>query len=191
MKLLGMINVLRERRSQVETPEFRRWFGHSRVVDDQGEPLVVYKAMYPYDWSREDESDYHNGVDHIERKTEFPTFDKDDPTGVNIAGFFGSRDVANNFAAPRWSVFPVYLSLQNPFIIDAKGESAGKFQFGPEGRPFRDAIRSGRYDGVIIRNTRDEGTIYVALKPNQIKSAISNKGRFDADDPRLTESFFD
>ncbi len=31
-----------KRRPVTETPEFRKWFGDSKVVDDKGEPLVVY-----------------------------------------------------------------------------------------------------------------------------------------------------
>ena len=27
---------------QTETPAFKQWFGDSKVVDDRGEPLVVY-----------------------------------------------------------------------------------------------------------------------------------------------------
>jgi hypothetical protein len=56
-------------------------------------------------------------------------------------------------------------------------------QFGPEGKPFRDAVRSGNYDGVFILNTEDEGNIYVPLSPNQIKSAIFSK--FNREDPRF------
>jgi hypothetical protein len=36
-------------------------------------------------------------------------------------------------------------------------------------------MRSGQYDGAIIKNTKDEGTIYVAKHPDQIKSAITNE----------------
>src|SRR3546814_7013631 len=30
------------RRDQTETPEFKRWFGNSKVVDADGQPLRVY-----------------------------------------------------------------------------------------------------------------------------------------------------
>jgi hypothetical protein len=38
---------------------------------------------------------------------------------------------------------------------------------------------------VILRNTSDEGTVYVALKPTQIKSAIGNCGTFDPTNPDI------
>src|SRR5690606_38147343 len=34
--------LLSEDADQTETPEFRRWFGDSKVVDADGKPLVVY-----------------------------------------------------------------------------------------------------------------------------------------------------
>ena len=182
---------LTERADQIQSPEFQRWFGNSKVIDAQGNPLVVYKGMYPYDYRQETKDDPGPAVDVIDRPSEFPSFDDD--SGIKIAGFFGDAETASKFASNfnRGSVFPVYLSIQNPYIIDAHGKSAGLFQFGKEGKPFRDAIRSGKYDGAIIRNTRDEGTIYVALRPNQIKSAISNTGRFDPDHPSIGESLIE
>ena len=46
-------------------------------------------------------------------------------------------------------------------------------------------MRSGRYDGAIIKETSDEGTIYVAKFPYQIKSAIANTA-FDSKDVSIT-----
>ena len=38
-----MIKIIRENQNpQTQTPEFKRWFGNSKVVDDRGNPLVVY-----------------------------------------------------------------------------------------------------------------------------------------------------
>jgi GGDEF domain-containing protein len=186
--------------SAISTPEFKAWFGDSRVTDEEGKPLVVYKAMYPRDWTKEKPlfgpvgrtkgGEFPAGegplIEVISRPSEFPSGNGLEP-GVKIAGFFGDKKTANEFAqAERGSsIFPVYLSIQNPFIIDAKGRAAGNFQFYKEGQPFRDAIRSGKFDGVIIKNTSDEGTVYVALKPEQIKSAIGNRGTFDPSNPSI------
>jgi hypothetical protein len=72
----------------------------------------------------------------------------------------------------------------------AKGAKAGDVQFGPTGKAFRDAIRAGKHDSVIIRNTADEGDIYVALHPHQIKSIFNQK---PTKDPRInyTQAFHD
>ena len=150
---------------------FLDWFKGSKVVDDLNRPLRVYKGMSFYDWRT------GKLITKIQRQGEHPAFNKGEK-GVELVGFFSSDPkVASHFAAiygqnGNAGVFPVYLKLKNPHIIDAKNDFAGRIQFGEEGRPFRDAIRSGNYDGVIIKNTKDEGDIYIPLKKNQIKSAI-------------------
>lgn len=168
---------------------FKAWFGKSKVVDTKGNPLIVYKGMYAYDWTQEKNGERGPLIESIGRTTEFPAFNHGEP-GVQVAGFFGDQETASHFAeSMSGAVYPVYLSIQKPFVIDAKGEKAGNIQFGASGKRFRDAIRSGRYDGVIIKNTDDEGDIYIALKPTQIKSAISNQGTYDPKSPLMTLEF--
>lgn len=87
------------------------------------------------------------------------------------------------------NIMPVYLSIQNPLEIDAAGEN-------PEGIGGIDPLikraqREGR-DGVIIRNFDDAAGLYneladhfIAFKPEQIKSAIGNRGTFDPADPNI------
>lgn len=169
--------------SQLDTPEFKRWFGKSHVVDSNGKPLIVYKSMYPYDVKS------GKPIKSIRRPSELPSFNQDEP-GVHVAGFFGSKDVANRFSTlmPTWPIYPVYLSFQNPYKLNAKGRFAGEIQFEKSGKEFREAIRSGKYDSVIIYNTKDEGDVYVALKPGQIKSAIGNKGTFSRKSSDINEN---
>ena len=167
---------------------FRAWFGDSKAVDAEGKPIVVYKGMHPYDWTQETKESPGPLIDSIKRTSDFPAMHGDEP-GFQIAGFFGDQETANRFSRQSTSgtVFPTYLSLLRPFEIDAAGRKAGDVQFGESGKAFRDAMRSGEYDGAIIRNTADEGTIYVALKPEQIKSAIGNSGLFDPRSASLTD----
>jgi hypothetical protein len=110
-------------------------------------------------------------------------------TGLQNAGGKLEHDV-HRFSMigrdPGHPIWPVYLSLQKPYIVNAKGKLAGDVQFGKSGREFRDAMRSGQYDGAIMKNTRDEGTIYFALYPHQIKSAIANRSFGSSDD--ITET---
>lgn len=179
-------HMVREPNAPIErevtaTPAFRKWFGDSKVVDEQGQPLVVYKGGPAYDVDDIE-------IEAIRRDSEFPAFNSGEP-GIQVAGFYSSsRDVASHFAmvtSNRGIVWPVYLSIQKPFTIDAGGRPSGTVQFGPEGATFREAVRSGQYDGIIIRNTADEGDVYVALKATQAKSAIGNRGTFDANDERM------
>jgi hypothetical protein len=178
---------------QTTTKEFKKWFGDwendpenaSKVVDADGKPLVVYKGM-PVD-------DYKTGqrINVINRDSEFPAFNSGEK-GTKISGFFSSDPkVASRFAMTYSkggegnAVFPTYLSFKKPFTIDAKGNFAGNIEFGKSGQEFRDAIRSEKYDGIIIKNTKDEGDVYVAFSPTQIKSATGNRGTFDPENPDI------
>jgi hypothetical protein len=100
---------------QTQTPEFRRWFGDSQVVDSDGRPLVVYHG------------------------------------NANGKSFM--------------AVMP-----------DAVAR----------------AVSEGR-DGLIVRSVIDHASpaseypadVFVAFRPEQIKSATGNRGTFDPADPRI------
>ena len=48
------------------------------------------------------------------------------------------------------------------------GKSAVKHGTQKKLGQFRDALKDGaKYDGVILKNTRDEGTVYVPKNPDQ------------------------
>ena len=157
-----------------QTKEFMNWFKDSKVVDVDNNPLVVYKGYRPYDGEGKE-------ITKIQRQDEFPSFHKGE-TGVSLAGFFSDDEkVSNRFAFGNKSVVKsFYLKIERPYIIDMKRGFSGYAQFGETGIPFRDAIRSGKYDGVFIINTKDEGNVYVPLKPNQIKSTENTT--FDPND---------
>jgi hypothetical protein len=117
------------------------------------------------------------------------------------SGFFSDKpEVANKFAAGFSrdnGVFPVDLHVKNPLVIDAKGRPAREFQFENSklnwpkvpgaterdaqgfnsmfnwSKEFRDAVTNPNHDAVMIKNTADEGTIYIPTKRNTVKSATS------------------
>ncbi len=144
----------------------------------EGAGIRAYKGMHPYDAAG-------NEITTIKRDSPFPAFNHGEE-GVNVGGGFYSSDpaVASRFAKGLsehgGAVYPVDLNFKNPFVIDAAGEKAGNIQFGASGSPFRDAIRSGKHDGVIIKNTADEGDVYVALKRGTVKSAITKETLYGA-----------
>lgn len=168
-----------------QTPEFQSFFEGSQVVDEQGQPQVVFKGMPGKDTEG-------NVIESIDRTTsEFPPKDFKPRRTGRLAGFFSSSsEVADRFAGlHRGGNFPVFLDMKNPFIIDAKGRPAGAFQFDRVGAPedvdsFFDALENPEFDGVIIRNTEQEGDVFVPKTPSQIKS-IFNRGTFDPSDPDI------
>ena len=68
-------------RADIDTPEFRNWFGDSKVVDDAGEPLVMYHG---------------SGVPNIDQ------FKETEAGG--LFWFTQDRDVAENYAFNRLGV---------------------------------------------------------------------------------------
>jgi hypothetical protein len=68
-------------RAQTQTPEFRNWFQDSKVVDEGGEPLVVY-----------------HGAARGDRIDEKGVFDPKRATSGPMAFFTDSADVASNYS---------------------------------------------------------------------------------------------
>ena len=177
---------------------FWRWFGDSKVVDEQGRPLVVYHGT----------------------NAKFNTFDSE-MIGKWDYGFYGPgfyftdhKYVAEDYAKSgafddggTATVMPVYLNLQNPFFMDYRNDNGISDEK-------RNRLVEQGYDGVIAVESRDlrksgyeeeldkakalnvehwqlkdyEGNIvgrilpfeYVAWKNTQIKST-DNRGTYSAD----------
>ena len=184
----------RDNRFQTDTPEFKRWFGGSKVVGDNGEPKVVYHST-------------RGNFDVFENKP------------GNDAGFhFGSSEQAvgrlNNTRGKLHvpgqveateqgeNILPVYLSIKNPLRVKDPGlfgasdddfraqlQSAG-IPVAPDDsfKQLREKLEKAGYDGLVYSNIAPEegaGDSWAALRSEQIKSAIGNRGTFDPTDPRI------
>ena len=139
---------------------FWRWFGDSKVVDENGRPLVVYHGT----------------------GNDFSTFMPSDG-GEYGAGIYLTPDAegASSYARYRGrtapNVMPVYVSIKNP-AGPAEAANIGSWRGEEAIRP--ELIRRG-YDGIIDKFS---GQI-VAFRPEQIKSAIGNSGTFDPENPDI------
>jgi hypothetical protein len=149
-----------------DTPNFKAWFGESKVVDDAGAPMVVYRG---------EPKNYGKLSDDGE------IYFTNDPT--NASEYAGSGAGAN--------VAPTYISLKNPLIVDAGGKSWVEVR----AKAIAEAKAAGN-DGVILRNVVDNvseasartSDTYIAFDPKQIKSAIGNSGKFDPNSGSLTDN---
>jgi len=216
--LEGLVPVEALPQPQTDTPQFKAWFRDSQVVDENGEPLVVFHGT----------------------SGDFDTFDlgqRGTATGAGsskLGFFFASNPVVASSYAQSFDVYrdtsigrllnkltgglyeraneallrpfgitaklsgenvlPVFLSIQNPFVADLAGGAYDEVTFHSI---INEAAKAG-HDGVIFRNTLDEGFIegasgvptdaYVAFSPIQIKSATGNSGAFDPDNPVIVAS---
>jgi len=188
---------LKRQGDQTETEAFRRWFGDSKVVDENGEPLRVY---------------------HGTKRHGFNAFD---PREGQLGSHFGTSEQANAVAdsidfQPKGAVYPVYLRLRNPLRLpDAGSWSASRLaplllekgiisntqadqwterpdwqlsreEFQQGDAEVRQAIKAAGYDGVVYNNdTEGEGDSWIAFDPEQIKSATGNSGTFDPTNPDI------
>jgi len=187
---------------------FWRWFGDSRVVDEQGRPMVAFHGS----------PDARGLFDQDGKfQTMWQRYGEDDPEAAFF--FTDRRDVARTYADDSRAfdyqnaenaIGQLYLSIKNPMEVDAGGRSWGA-RGGPaaQGEQLEQAKRDG-HDGLVIRNTVDTynvtatrpHSVFVAFEPEQIKSAEDgpvrslfngqpmdgsgpNSGAFDGSDPRI------
>jgi hypothetical protein len=148
-------------RDQVQTPEFKRWFGDSKVVGPAGEPMVVYHgSKSDIDTFRPSRGgEYGAGI-----------YFGDTP---GMASFHGGNAAGEGDV----SLYPVYLSLKNPLVTSDRNLPRGKGVA---------ALKREGYDGVIGIGSTGERQ-YVVFDPEQIKSAIANNGSFDPNSPKIFE----
>jgi ADP-Ribosyltransferase in polyvalent proteins/ParB-like nuclease domain len=153
----------------IGTLEFKAWFGNSKVVNADGSPKVVYHGT----------------------PAEFEAFDLEKTwlsslgDSGGLGAFFTDQLSANHYAGKTGSVIPVYLSLRNPKVIEKISHEWDRMlnSKSSAGALRRDLIKQG-FDGAIT--PLDE---YVAFHPEQIKSAISNTGKFDPKKPGIRDAF--
>lgn len=151
---------------QVDTPAFREWFGKSKVVDANGNPLVVYHGT----------------------GANFTVFE---PSTDNAIYMSSSPEIANEYAnVDNGHVYPVYVRITDPVMVT----DMPKFDADRLDDLIQDALNKG-HDGLIVTNIRDgwnpagpAATTYIAFDPEQIKSATGNGGGFDPGNPDIRYS---
>ena len=103
------------------------------------------------------------------------------------------------------AIYPVYLSIQNPQITTfhlmarrarllVNGTDDGRQIGEAEVNAYRAWLKDMGKDGVKIEASGTEGSTefdnqvaWIALEPEQIKSATANDGSFNPDNPNITK----
>ena len=149
----------------IDNPNFKKWFGDSKVVNDKGNPLAVY----------------HGSTEEFYEFEKYSYFTDD---------WWNADGYANGEV-----VYEVYLSLQNPLVIDGKGKKWDEIEtpYGTSTREVVDNVDKIKYDGIIFNNIKDSwiddaehqepSTVYVAFSPNQIK--LADGTTFDGNNPDI------
>lgn len=151
----------------------------SKVVDENGEPMVVYHGTLAKGLHRFSEDFVGSRFSYDEK------------------GFFfiSNERIANDYAISEFDssrkgeVIPAFVSLKSPLVVDA----VWCRENGLGSRVFKDndviefwdnyqslmIEESENNDGIVITDGKD--TMVVAFRPNQIKSATENTGAFSAE----------
>ena len=193
----GRVSNLTEKQYvQVRTKAFKDWFGDwennpseaSKVVDENGEPKVVYHNT-PFEF---------NGIFDMNHKSRLL------PGISEPFGHVGTQETANKIKGTQFALF---LNVKNPletpdFVHETVSSmlselykqgiiSREKYSSlrGISNSELRDLMLSLGYDGTKYENKAEKGgTSYSFIAPNQIKSATDNIGAFSNEDDNIYHS---
>lgn len=159
------------------TPEFERWFGGSKVVDNKGAPRVVYHGTASdfATFSPSKAQDKHGrklGLGWGKGKFYFASTGEAASSSAQFAAMTGRGKHPN--------VMPVYLSLRNPiqaadYMALVEGlQASGKTRDQAIAAVDKKIMAAG-HDGILD----DVSGGIAVFRPEQIKSATGNNGNFN------------
>ena len=173
-------------KKQTGTPEFKKWFGDSKVVDEDGNPLLMYHGT-AREFTEFDPS-LSGSTYGTEQSGIFFTDDRENALAV-------ARDAAESLkGAPR--IMEVYLKINTPLTIKVSEEYATNY-WDKHWREIMDGFDHDQYDGIIIKSAAhnyilgakeyptNAEMLAIVFEQTKIKSAIGNRGTFDPNDPNI------
>lgn len=158
-----------------DSEAFKKWFGDSKVVDKNGDPLVVYHA-----------TDSEFNVFDRSKLGDFTSGNTDWRPAVRSAqiGFwFSDHDLAATVFTDPDKTKAVYLSIQKPYRTKLESLWNALEHTRPE--TYVKRLQERGYDGLRVQDSEFGGVSYVAFEPTQIKSATNNSGAFDPANPDI------
>ena len=175
-------NLTPEQYKLVRTPEFKDWFGDwendpenaSKVVDENGEPLVVWHGTNAYD--------YFNTTDKNKKVFLDPKKSTYEPRTIGGGVYFTSNEsVARTYSEYDY-VLECFIVIKNPKVIEGKNKDLHYV--------IEEKIPYGKNDGIIIKNTYDViggyvgddyylSDIFIVKTSTQIKLADGTNTTFD------------
>jgi len=162
--------------SAPDTPQFKRFYADSKVVDKDGKPLVLYHGT---------SKDVDFNKFKVPRNGVWLTPDP------NIASMYAKENDSQDFkridgkfvATNKASrVMPVWANISNPYTLTQEDLESFGDDYQKDQKVLFDRLRKEGYDGAHIEGVIGEyDDVWVVLdSPTQIKSATGNRGTFDA-----------
>lgn len=189
---VGKTGEERMQRAQQETPEFKNWFGESQVVDEQGKPLVVYHGTSAPDFtSFRTKTGYNYGPgayftpepirasEYAETRTGSRVY----PAYVSLKKPYRvTSDATVQDIGYKIRKDPANAELLNKLMDKYDARNSDILGNGEIGNAW---LREQGYDGIIKERNRytEDGFVpeiveVIAFNPEQVKSAIANRGTF-------------
>lgn len=170
---------LTDNKNQVNTPEFKNWFGNSQAVDDNGNPLVLYHG------SNADFSEF--SIAKLGQSQDFGFagagfYFMDNPEWASAYAEVGAEDAGSAV------VYPVFLKMENPLELNDFSWFGGIPANAEEAMAIQDRVKNHGYDSIIIRGKQGNPSEFVVFEPTQIKSATGNNGDFNSNSGDITEN---
>ena len=208
-------NLTEDQWLAVRTAAFKNWFGDwekdpqnaSKVVDENGEPRVVYHGSHQWFTS------FNDGKQRQQSGAPAGTIFANDnrEIAVSFADYYGGHadEVIldpNDERHPRYSwgiyreggIYDLFMNVRNPLVVDFEGRLWLDSSKGGDINALCSKAKESGHDGVIALNIVDAGlndqenvpasTDYVAFESVQVKSAAQNRGTYDPKNPDITFS---
>ena len=170
-------------RSQTDTPAFKKWFGESKVVDENGNPLVVYHSTF----SNVDKFKTNFGSDEYRR---FGAHVGSLEAAQNRLSVKAAEDLANRerSGTSGANVMPVYVNIKNPLRLDEN--RSGRWGVDDIMRSIMEKAEAGQIDGISEENVNDynndqfdiESWLGIKPKPGDANYDIDSQDRMWSND---------
>jgi hypothetical protein len=198
-------NLNAEQYKLVRTPEFKDWFGDwendpensSQVVDENGEPLVVYHGtyvenpFYVFDFKKADLGFHFGTYEQAKDRSQTKPFFANrksiiNPFFLNIKTLFYASDIG------EWEYPQRYIDMlvSDNIITESEAKKNGFYRAydREDNKSIRDFIIN-KYDdevGFAYNNKHEgEGESYIVLNESQIKFADGTNTTFDSSNPDI------
>lgn len=177
---------------------FKRWFANSKVLDEDGQPRVVYHGTSA---SFDAFEAKHAGNSSEHATADLGFYFSSDP---RVAAIFcrestgwDEDDLKTDPTTPYFdgaNTMPVHLRIENPFRMEpAEFIEMVEGATGKQVRAKLARLKLMQHDGIFIPkaepylNAELVGETWIAFQPEQIKSALSNGGAYDPTNPDITD----
>jgi DNA polymerase III sliding clamp (beta) subunit (PCNA family) len=198
-------NLTPEQYKLVRTPEFKEWFGDwendpenaSKVVDDNGEPLVVYHGTYVenpfyiFDFDKADLGFHFGTYEQAKNRSETKLFFKGRKSIVN-SFFLNIKTIFESTDIGEWEYPQRYIDMfvSDGLISESDAKKNGFYRLvqREENKQIREYLlnKYGKFGGFVYNNKYEgKGNSFIVLNPNQIKLADGTNTKFDTMNPDI------